>query len=116
MKDDMIWKLVDEKKKKDTDLKHKFDSETRKEMNQWVELVDNFAGELKRYQLVCSFCGVHLDENSVNFDCSKNPMITDPSMFNPPLQLFTTHQPAQEFYSTGRHFFSGPNERLFNEF
>jgi len=48
------------------------DWETRNEFNHWISLVDSYAGELKKYQLICSFCGVHLDENAVNTDCHKN--------------------------------------------
>lgn len=73
LKDDMIYKLLDEKKWKDSLFATELDRETWNELTQWIQLVDSFAGELKKYQLVCTFCGVHLDENAVNLECPKNP-------------------------------------------
>lgn len=73
LKDDMIYKLLDEKKWKDSLFATELDWETWNELTQWIQLVDSFAGELKKYQLVCTFCGVHLDENAVNLECPKNP-------------------------------------------
>lgn len=56
-KDDVIWKLSQELKKKYDYYQDEFDKETRHEMNEWARLVDRYAGELKKYELVCSFCG-----------------------------------------------------------
>jgi hypothetical protein len=41
-------------------------------MNEWARLVDKYAGELKRYDLVCAFCGQHMSDNTVNTDCVEN--------------------------------------------
>jgi len=41
-------------------------------MNEWARLVDRYACELKKYELVCSFCGQHLADVNVNTDCSEN--------------------------------------------
>lgn len=56
-KDDVIWKLSQELKKKYDFYQEEFDKETRHEMNEWARLVDRYAAELKKYELVCSFCG-----------------------------------------------------------
>lgn len=56
-KDDLIWKLSQEVKKKYDFYQEEFDKETRHEMNEWARLVDRYAAELKKYELVCSFCG-----------------------------------------------------------
>jgi len=56
-KDDVIWKLSQELKKKYDYYADEFDKETRHEMNEWARLVDRYACELKKYELVCSFCG-----------------------------------------------------------
>ena len=56
-KDDVIWKLSQELKKKYDYYQDEFDKETRHEMNEWARLVDRYACELKKYELVCSFCG-----------------------------------------------------------
>jgi len=41
-------------------------------MNEWARLVDRYASELKKYELVCSFCGQHLADNNINTDCHEN--------------------------------------------
>lgn len=112
MKDDMIFKLLDEKKRKDTFLTHQMDKETKKELDNWVSLVDSFAVELKKYQLICSFCGVHLDDIAVNTDCPKNPSITDVRDFVPPTHFYASTIPTKEFYANGRHFFVRPDEEM----
>ena len=112
MKDNMIYKLLDEKKRKDNLMAQELDHQTRAEMDQWVSLVDNFATELKKYQLICAFCGVHLDENSVNLDCPKNPLITDVADFVPPTYFYATTIPTKDFFANGRHFFVRPDEEV----
>lgn len=41
-------------------------------MNEWARLVDRYANELKKYELVCSFCGQHLSDANVNIECPEN--------------------------------------------
>jgi palmitoyltransferase len=71
-KDDVIWKLSQELKKKYDFYQEEFDKETRHEMNEWARLVDRYAAELKKYELVCAFCGQHLADNNVNDECAEN--------------------------------------------
>ena len=71
-KDDVIWKLSQELKKKYDYFQDEFDKETRHEMNEWARLVDRYAGELKKYEMVCAFCGQHLADSNVNTDCLEN--------------------------------------------
>lgn len=41
-------------------------------MNEWARLVDRYASELKKYELVCAFCGLHLADTNVNTECQEN--------------------------------------------
>jgi hypothetical protein len=41
-------------------------------MNEWARLVDRYAAELKKYELVCSFCGQHLSDGNINTECIEN--------------------------------------------
>ena len=61
-KDDVIWKLSQEHKKKYDFYQEEFDKETRHEMNEWARLVDRYASELKKYEMVCAFCGQSLTD------------------------------------------------------
>ena len=41
-------------------------------MNEWARLVDRYASELKKYELVCAFCGQHLADSNINTECLEN--------------------------------------------
>jgi len=41
-------------------------------MNEWARLVDRYGAELKKFDLVCAFTGVHLSETNVNAECPEN--------------------------------------------
>ena len=41
-------------------------------MNEWARLVDRYASELRRYELVCAFCGQYLSNETVNTGCADN--------------------------------------------
>jgi hypothetical protein len=41
-------------------------------MNEWARLVDRYGQELKKFELVCSFCGQNLSEHNINGDCQEN--------------------------------------------
>ena len=45
-------------------------------MNEWARLVDRYASELKKYELVCAFCGQHLADNNINSECMENMATT----------------------------------------
>ena len=79
-------------------------------MNEWAHLVDMYASELKKYQVVCSFCGAHLDETVINIACSKNPLVTNVKTYEPPTSFFTEEHPPRTTYATGRHFFARPSQ------
>lgn len=65
-KDDVIWKMSQELKKKYDYFQDEFDKETRNEMNEWARLVDRYAEELKKFEIVCAFCGQHLGDHNIN--------------------------------------------------
>ena len=41
-------------------------------MNEWARLVDRYASELKKYELICAFCGQHLSDTNINTECHDN--------------------------------------------
>ena len=58
--------------------------------------------ELKNYQLICNFCGIHLDSNTVNSNCSKNI----PEIENK--ERFTNLRVSNEIINSARHLFGEP--------
>ncbi len=122
-KDDVIWKLTEELKRKYDYYQDEFDKETRHEMNEWARLVDRYASELKKYELVCAYCGQHMGEGNVNAECAENtqrllPGVTSNrsgmggmSDASQHLAFFTEEEPNPEHIGSRRHFFARPSLR-----
>ena len=98
----MIWKLSQELKKKYDFYQEEFDKETRQEMNEWARLVDKYAGELKKYDLVCAYCGQHLSDLTANTECADNNNNFDSA-------YFTDDEPIG--HQKNRHWFARPSMR-----
>ncbi len=97
--------MSQELKKKYDFYQDEFDKETRHEMEEWARLVDKYAHELKKFDLVCAFCGQHMSDISVNADCLENNSMFDSYTF------FTEDEPQQHFIHKGRHWFGRPSLR-----
>lgn len=41
-------------------------------MEEWAKLVEKYGLELKKFDLVCAFCGQHLSDHNINGDCAEN--------------------------------------------
>ena len=123
-KDDVIWKLTEELKRKYDYYQDEFDKETRHEMNEWARLVDRYASELKKYELVCSFCGQHLSDTNVNGECPENTQRVAPvtsgrthlsDISGPQMLYFTDEEPQHEAIGTRRHHFGRPSLRGYKQ-
>ena len=121
-KDDVIWKLSQELKKKYDYFQDEFDKETRNEMNEWARLVDRYGSELKKFELVCAFCGQHLSEHNINADCQENTSnklrgrasasqnsINMGSDIGHVSMYYTDDEPPVEIIGKRRHFFGKPS-------
>jgi palmitoyltransferase len=108
-KDDIIWKMSQELKKKYDFYQDEFDKETRHEMEEWARLVDKYAHELKKFDMVCAFCGQHMSDVTVNTDCVENNSMFDAYTY------FTEDEPAQHIIHKGRHWFGRPSQRQFTQ-
>ncbi len=96
-------------------------------MNEWARLVDRYASELKKYELVCSFCGQHLADNNINTDCHENSggqtgikqMTSGGGSRGGGQQMapsdgaiviyYTDEDPPAELIATKRHYFGRPS-------
>lgn len=103
-KDDIIWNLIQEKKLKDEKELLKLKEKTQNEVAEWAKLSDKYAMELKKYHLICHFCGCYLEENTVNSICSKNCQDENKGSYSVSLNI-----PA-DLMNTKRHFFASPKE------
>ena len=93
-------------------------------MNEWARLVDRYAGELKKYELVCAFCGQHLADGNVNLECPENSIglgtkgapakgaygsTTRAEVKKDTVKYFTEDAPMQECCGNKRHWFGKPS-------
>ena len=104
-KDDVIWKLSSELKKKYDFYQDEFDKETRNEMEEWARLVDKYAEELKKFDMVCAFCGQHMSDLTINQDCPENNALFDAYTY------FTEEEPEDRVIHKGKHWFGKPSTR-----
>ena len=72
-------------------------------MEEWAKLVDKYALELKKFDMVCAFCGQHISDITVNQDCIENNSMFDAYTF------FTDEEPDSKFIHKGRHWFGKPS-------
>lgn len=71
-KDEVIWKLYEEKRQAERKAVEELDKAAQEEMNEWAKLTDKFADELKKFQMVCFFCAQMMDDKNVNKKCKAN--------------------------------------------
>jgi hypothetical protein len=93
-------------------------------MNEWARLVDRYASELKKYELVCSFCGQHLSDTNVNVECQEN-LSKVPNVgsgrsnagydVSQQMMYFTDDEPPTECIGSKRHHFSRPSLRGYKQ-
>ena len=93
-------------------------------MNEWAKLVDRYGSELKKFDLVCSFCGQHMNDCNVNTDCIENNQhalrgkasasqnsINMGSDVGHLSMYYTEDEPPIEILGKKRHFFGKPSLR-----
>ena len=100
-------------KKKYDFYQEEFDKETRHEMNEWAQLVDRYAGELKKYEMVCAFCGQHLSDSNINTECADNCHTKDEQDQEQLAVYFTEQEPESSAYGKRRHWFAKPSQKNF---
>ena len=102
IKEDMIWNLITIPYEDNSEELKKIKEKAEKEIAEWSKLSDKYANELKKYNLVCPFCGIYLDGIKVNEDCPLNNTI---EYIHSGL---TIEIPPSDFYGNKRHFFGEP--------
>ena len=103
-KDELIFRLMCQKKEIEVSVKEELDAAATEEINEWAKLTDKFANELKKYQLVCYYCSSVMEEGSVNNLCSINDKAPGPDFVG-----FTENPPPEKYHGNARHYFSKPS-------
>jgi len=91
-------------------------------MNEWARWVDRYGNELKKFELVCAFCGQHLSDHNINTDCQENTQnvlkgrasasqnsINMGSDLGHVSMYYTEDEPPMEYIGKKRHHFGRPS-------
>ena len=100
-RNDDIWKIICEKKQKEKNI---LDNEKKRSMEQIEEkakLSDKYDKDLKKFMIVCSFCGKYIDKKTINSECQANEQF----YLN---FYFTKEAPPMNLINTKRHYFGEP--------
>lgn len=93
--------------------------EREKEKNELSELnrvIEKLCGDMKKYELVCHFCSVRLEETTINTGCHRNIPESTSRSYNTGVmkEYYTSCQIPLECVGNKRHFFGPPNRPLTN--
>jgi hypothetical protein len=80
LKDEIIWKLMTDTEP-NINIKE-INEKSKLEIEKWAKLSEKYVSELRKYNLICKFCGCALDENTVNTSCEKNDNIEGQELIN----------------------------------
>ena len=109
IKDDIIWHLLTTPYEDKSPELEEIHQRTQREIAEWSKLSDKYASELKKYNMVCTFCGCYLDNVKINEHCRCNKDKEIPS------NDYTKHKPPFDTCGNNRHFFSEPTEEYENK-
>ncbi len=79
-------------------LKETLEKAASEEIQEWAKLTDKFASELKKYQLVCFYCGVALEGGSVNEECGGNQSSLGHTEQHFMMQGYSLKKPEMNFH------------------
>ena len=105
-KDDIVWNLIQEKKEQEEKEIRTLKEKTHNEIAEWAKLSDKYSMELKKYHLVCHFCGCFLAEETVNSLCARNSQEIVEKGKN------SSKIAPSEILNTHRHFFGPPTKEF----
>ena len=77
-------------------------------MNEWARLVDRYASELKKYELVCAFCGQYISNETVNTECADNCQPRNQDGETTQQVYFTEMEPDSVVFGKRKHWFGKP--------
>ena len=104
-RDEAIFELINEKKEIERKKIITAQEKSKNDIAEWVKLSDRYAEELKKYSIVCAFCGKYLDGDTMNTKCDAN--VEFGLAF-----FFTKKPPTKTSVNSRHHYFSEPVDDL----
>ena len=100
-KNDTIWKILNEKKEKEKNIIDNAKKKSMELIEEKAKLSDKYDKDLKKFIVVCSFCGKYIDKKTINTECQANEQF----YLN---FYFTKEAPPMNLINTKRHYFGEP--------
>ena len=100
-KSETIYKILSEKKHKEKLILENARKKSMEQIEEKAKLSDKFDKYLKKFMVVCSFCGKYIDIKSINSECEANEQF----YLN---FYFTKEPPPNNLINSKRHFFGEP--------
>ena len=101
LKDEIIWKIMTDN---EVNINiREINEKSKLEIEKWAKLSEKYASELKKYNLICKFCGCALDENTVNSSCEKNYNIEGQELLE--IQNSINNKSIEGIIGSKRHYF-----------
>ena len=100
-KNEAIRKILSEKKHKEKQILESARKKSMEKIEEQAKMSDKFDKYLKKFMVVCSFCGKYIDMKSVNSECEANEQF----YLN---FYFTKEPPPNNYINSKRHFFGEP--------
>ena len=100
-KSETIYKILSEKKHKEKTILENARKKSMEQIEEKAKLSDKFDKYLKKFMVVCSFCGKYIDIKSINSECQANEQF----YLN---FYFTKEPPPNNLINSKRHFFGEP--------
>jgi hypothetical protein len=100
-KNDTIWKILNEKKEKEKNIIDNAKKKSMELIEEKAKLSDKYDKDLKKFIVVCSFCGKYIDKKTINSECQANEQF----YLN---FYFTKEAPPMNLINTKRHYFGEP--------
>jgi len=107
MKDGVIFQLIKKYKEEEEKISAELNKTAQDEIDEWAKLTDKFSSELKKYHVICYYCGNVMDDKNINRMCDVNSRTQIPEEVG-----YTIENPSKEWHGTRRHFFSKPKPEL----
>ncbi len=107
-RNDTIWKIINEKKQKEKSILDNAKKKSMEQIEEKAKLSDKYDKDLKKFMIVCSFCGKYIDKKTINSECQANEMF----YLN---FYFTKEAPPMNLINTRRHYFGEPVNNNLNE-
>ena len=100
-KNDTIFKILNEKKHKEKAILENARKKSMEQIEEKAKMSDKLDKYLKKFMVVCSFCGKYIDIKSINSECQANEQF----YLN---FYFTKEPPPNNYINTKRHYFGEP--------